>query len=316
MSQAVPATSLQLSVVIPVYRAEKSLNQLYQRIVSVLEKEKIIFEIIFIEDCGGDSSWDIIVELAQWDPRVQGMQLSRNYGQHNALLCGIRAAEGDLIVTMDDDLQHPPEEIPKLIAALEKELDVIYGSPEKEQHGLLRDLASQITKATLQHAMGAKSASHISAFRCFRKRLRDAFTTFDGPHPNIDVFLTWATNKFSYTTVNHNQRKLGESGYNAKKLFFHAVNMITGFSTLPLRIASVLGLLISFFGGLLLLYIIISYFIHDTPVQGFAFISSIITIFSGAQLLSLGIIGEYLGVLHSQSKGSPSFLTLNKTKCE
>ena len=190
-------------------------------------------EILFVEDCGGDHSWDVIKRLSLVDQRVRGLRMSRNYGQHNALLCGIRAARGDVIVTMDDDLQHPPEELPKLLAKLDEGFDVVYGPPQQEQHGLLRDLASQITKLALAEAMGAANARQVSALRVFRTELREAFAGYRSPTVNIDVLLTWASTRFAAVPVGHEPRKFGESGYTAGKLIRHALNMMTGFSTRP-----------------------------------------------------------------------------------
>jgi len=171
----------QLSVVIPVYRSQESLLELYQRLVATLTGLCISFEILFVEDCGGDNSWKIILQLAQEDDRVRGLRMSRNYGQHNALLAGIRAASGELIVTLDDDLQHPPEELPKLLAKIEEGYDVVYGAPDQEQHGFFRNVASQIIKIALQRAMGAEIARNVSAYRVFRTDLRRAFHQYRSP---------------------------------------------------------------------------------------------------------------------------------------
>lgn len=230
-----------ISFVVPVYKSEKSLTELYQRVFDTCEQIGVAFELIFVEDCGGGESWKIIQQLATQDSKVRGYRMSRNYGQHNALLCGIREAQGELIVTLDDDLQHPPEEIPKLLAELTEDIDVVYGPPELEQHGLLRDVASQITKLALESAMGAVNARQVSALRAFRTSLRDAFANYKSPTVNIDVLLTWATTRFTAVKVRHEARKYGESGYTIRKLVKHALNMMTGFSTRPLQLASLLG---------------------------------------------------------------------------
>jgi glycosyltransferase involved in cell wall biosynthesis len=141
-----------ISFVVPVYRAAESLPELHQRLATEFDAKPGGFELIFVEDCGGDHSWEVIQQLATQDPRVRGFRMSRNYGQHNALLCGIRAAQGEVIVTLDDDLQHPPEEIPKLLTKLDEGYDAVYDRPEREQHRVLRDLVSQITKSTLDEA--------------------------------------------------------------------------------------------------------------------------------------------------------------------
>jgi glycosyltransferase involved in cell wall biosynthesis len=303
-----------LSVVIPVYRAQESLRELHQRLVTTLTGIDISFEILFVEDCGGDNSWSVILKLAEADARVRGFRMSRNYGQHNALLAGIRAAKGELIVTLDDDLQHPPEEILKLLAIIEEGHDVVYGPPEHEQHGFFRDMASRITKLALQNAMGAKTARHVSAFRVFRTQLRGAFSEYRSPYVNLDVLLTWATTSFTALPVRHEARKYGESGYTIRKLFSHAMNMITGFSTMPLKLASLIGFLFSLLGVFVLAYVLLRYLSVGAAVPGFAFLASIIALFSGSQLLALGIIGEYLSRMHLRSLDRPAYLLSETTR--
>lgn len=302
-----------LTVVVPVYRSANSLVELHDRIVSVMEMIKVDFEIIFVEDCGGDNSWDVISELAAADVRVVGIKLSRNYGQHNAILAGIRRSGGDIIVTVDDDLQHPPEEIPKLITKLVQGYDVVYGTPERLKHGIIRDMASHITKVVLQGAMGAETARNISAFRAFKTQVRDAFASYNGPSVNVDVLLTWGTTHFGCVSVRHSTRQYGESGYTARKLFNHAWNMITGFSTIPLRFSSLVGITFTIFGIMILIFVLYGYFFGDRRVPGFAFIASIVAIFSGAQLLALGIIGEYLGRMYQRSMDRPTYVVKRTT---
>jgi undecaprenyl-phosphate 4-deoxy-4-formamido-L-arabinose transferase len=272
------------------------------------------FEILFIEDCGGDNTWDLISELAANDSRVHGIKLARNYGQHNALLCGIRAARGEVIVTIDDDLQNPPEEIYKLLEKLDQGFDVVYGSPARETHGLLRDAASKITKIALQSSMGVESASKVSAFRAFRTHLRNAFASYQSPAVNIEVLLTWGTTRFSSVVVRQDERTQGESGYSLKKLITHAINMMTGFSTLPLQIASVLGLMFGVIGILILIYVVARYMLYGSAVPGFSFLASIIAIFSGVQLFALGVIGEYLARMHFRSMERPPYVTQLRTE--
>jgi len=307
------AVSVRLSVVIPVYRSQAILPQLHRRLVAALEPVEPAFEIIMVEDCGGDDSWRVIGNLARQDSRVRGMQLARNYGQHNALLCGIRAATGDVIVTIDDDLQNPPEEIPKVLAKLAEGYDVVYGAPRAETHGFFRNQASHITKLALQGAMGVESASKVSAFRAFRTRLREAFVAYHSPMVNIDVLLTWGTTRFAAVNVRQDERAVGDSGYSLTKLINHAINMLTGFSILPLQIASVLGLVFGSVGFLILMYVLGRYLIEGSSVPGFPFLASIIAIFSGVQLFALGIFGEYLARMHFRSMGRPPYALLQET---
>lgn len=305
-----------ITFVIPVYRSSGNLKKLLTRICDVFQDRLEKLEVVFVEDCGGDDSWEVIQDLCRAHTWVRGFKMSRNYGQHNALLCGIREARGDVVVTLDDDLQHPPEEVPKLLVKLEEGVDVVYGPPEKEQHGLFRDLASQITKLALQGAMGAQNARQVSAFRVFRTRLRDAFLDYRCPSVNIDVLLTWATNRFGYVKVSHDAREFGESGYNTRKLMRHAFNMMTGFSTLPLQVASVAGFGMALFGIGILCYVLGSWALYGSAVPGFVFLASIISIFSGAQLIALGIIGEYLARMYSRSMDRPAFVVAEQAGCD
>ncbi|MDT8421976.1 MAG: glycosyltransferase [Desulfuromonadales bacterium] len=302
-----------ISFVIPVYRSAESLPELHRRIVAVFAKYDGGFEIVFVEDCGGDNSWDVIAQLAEADPRVRGFRMSRNYGQHNALLCGIRQARGEVIVTLDDDLQHPPEEIPKLLAKLQEDTDVVYGPPAKEKHGLLRSLASQITKFALEGAMGAENARNVSALRVFRTRLREAFGDYRSPTVNLDVLLTWGTTKFSVVRVRHEDRRFGESGYSTRQLVRHALNMMTGFSTRPLKLASLTGFGFALFGVLVLVYVLAQWILHGSAVPGFAFLASIIAIFSGAQMMAVGVMGEYLARMHLRTMERPAYVVAAQT---
>jgi len=302
-----------ISFVIPVYRSAESISELHRRISAVFERKNPEIEMVFVEDCGGDDSWGVVQQLAAVDSRVRGFRMSRNYGQHNALLCGIREAQGDIIVTLDDDLQHPPEEIPKLLAKLDEGYDVVYGPPLREQHGLLRDMASRITKMALEGSMGASNARQVSALRVFKTRLRDAFEEYRSPTVNIDVLLTWATTSFSAVNVQHDVRKFGQSGYTPAKLVRHALNMMTGFSTRPLQLASLMGFSFALFGVGILAFVLFRWLLQGSVVPGFVFLTSIIAIFSGVQLVSLGIIGAYLARIHFRTMDRRPYVVSQKT---
>ncbi|MEZ4666855.1 MAG: glycosyltransferase family 2 protein [Anaerolineae bacterium] len=294
-----------LSVIIPVYNGALSLPELTRELAQVLPTLYPSYEVIFVEDDGRDNSWQVIQELATQYGWIRGFKHMRNFGQHNAILCGIRHARFDIIVTMDDDLQHPTTEIVKLLDKLGEGYDVVYGTPQQEQHGFLRDMASQITKLAFQTAMGVDVARSVSAFRVFRTRLREAFSSYENPFVSIDVLLTWGTNRFAAIPVRHEPRKLGVSNYTVGKLIRHALNMMTGFSVLPLQIASILGLFLAGFGVLILIYVL-GRLLFEASIPGFPFLASIIAIFSGAQLFALGIIGEYLSRIYVRSMGRPA----------
>lgn len=297
-----------LSVVIPCYRSEESLPPLCDRLVRVLDALGGDYEIILVNDGSPDRTGAVIDTIAGRIPAVRGVHLMRNYGQHSALLCGVRQARFAITVTMDDDLQHPPEELPSLVAALTDELDVVYGTPEKERHGLFRNLASRMTKLTLQSAMGAETALQVSALRVFRTELRAAFETYRSSFVSMDVLLTWGTRRFLAVPVRRDKRTIGTSNYTLGKLITHALNMMTGFSTLPLQIASLIGFTLTLFGMLVLAFVVGRYLLDGSSPPGFSFLACIIAIFSGAQLLCLGIIGEYLGRAHFRLLDRPSYV--------
>lgn len=238
---------------------------------------------------------------------MRGLDLARNYGQHNALLAGIRAARGRTIVTIDDDLQNPPEEIAKLLEKLDEGYDVVYGSASERQEGLLRALGSRLTKWALKIAIGSEIAGQVSAFRAFRTDLRDVFCDFQGPYVSIDALLGWGTSRFAAVPVRHDPRAAGRSNYGFIRLATHALNVLTGFTTRPLRIASLIGLALTLMGAGILVLVLVRYFVEGDKVPGFPFLASIISIFSGAQLLTLGIIGEYVARMHVRVMDRPAY---------
>jgi glycosyltransferase involved in cell wall biosynthesis len=295
-----------LSVVVPVYNSAEILPELLARLGEVLARESPDFEVLLVNDGSRDGSWAAIEALAARHPWVRGIDLMRNYGQHNALLCGIRAARGEVTITLDDDLQHRPEDIPALLARLDEGTDVVYGTAQEERHGLFRDAASRLTKLALERTMGAETARLVSAFRVFRTRLRDAFAGAHGGIP-LDVLLTWGTTRFRAVPVRHERRRSGVSNYSFRKLARHALSMITGFSVLPLRLASLLALLFTLFGFGALVWVVGRTLIQGVAVPGFAMIASLVAILSGVQLLSLGILGEYVARIHLRLMDSPPY---------
>jgi glycosyltransferase involved in cell wall biosynthesis len=297
-----------ISIVVPVYNSEGSLALLVERLARVLPTIARDHEVILVNDGSRDRSWSVIDELASRDAHVRGIDLMRNFGQHNALLAGVRAARHPVIVTMDDDLQHPPEEIPKLLEALDAGQDVVYGTPRTMQHGFLRNLASRFTKAALARAMRVETVVDINAFRAFRTHLRDAFTAYESPHVVLDVLLSWGTTRFAAVPVDHQPRTIGRSNYTVRKLFNQALLIMTGFSTGPLRLASSLGFFLTLFGMIVLAYVLARYAMAGGSVPGFPFLASIIAIFSGAQMFALGIIGEYLARMFHRSLERPVYV--------
>jgi len=296
-----------LSIVIPVYNSEGSLHELTTRLAQVIPAICQEFEVILVNDGSRDHSWEVINDLSQIYPWIKGVNLRRNYGQHNATLCGIRAAHYEIIVTMDDDLQHPPEEIHKLLDKLYEGHDVVYGLPEKLPHSWWRNGFSFLIKRILAYTMGVKNIRDFAAFRAFRTSLRHAFETYQNPNVQIDVLLSWGTTRFSTVTVNEMPRAAGQSNYNFFRLFQYTMVVLTGFSTAPLRITSFVGFLFTFLGIAVFIYVLAIYFLVGS-VPGFPFLASLISLFSGMQLFALGIIGEYLARVFDRSMDRPPYV--------
>ena len=303
-----------LSVIIPVYNSQESLPLLVEEVSQILINHREQFEIILVNDGSRDNSWKIIEDLSSIHPEVRGVNLVRNFGQHNALLCGIRLATYSIIVTMDDDLQHPPSEIYKLVDEIRSGKDLVYASPKKETHSWWRNFSSNLSKWALKVSTHITYAEKISAFRAFQTNLRDNFENFLNPYVSVDVLLSWGATKIGFIEVDHHVRKSGVSQYTFRKLLKHAINMLLGFSVLPLRIASILGFIFTLFGFIVLSYVLIRYFIQGGGVPGFSFLASTIAIFSGIILFVLGIIGEYLARLYINMMSKPQYMISQTTE--
>jgi glycosyltransferase involved in cell wall biosynthesis len=296
-----------ISVVIPVYRGEDTIGELVERLEKVLPGLSRESEVILVNDGSPDQSWSEINRLAAEFPRVRGINLMRNYGQHNATLCGIRAARFDVIVTMDDDLQHLPEEIHKLLDKLDEGFDVVYGVPRKMPHSWWRNLFSYLIKRAMALVIRVKNVHDFAAFRAFRTSLREAFQSYQNPNVLVDALLSWGTTGFTTVQVEELPRPAGRSNYSFIKLFEYTMVVLTGFSTLPLRITSMLGFVFTIVGVLLFLYVVSIYFIAGS-VPGFPFLASVISIFSGVQMFALGIMGEYLARIFDRSMDRPPYV--------
>jgi undecaprenyl-phosphate 4-deoxy-4-formamido-L-arabinose transferase len=295
------------SIVIPVYRSEDTIAELIQRLATILPNLFPKFEVICVVDGSPDKSWEIICSLGKKYKWLRGVKLLRNFGQQNATLCGVRLAKYELTVTMDDDLQHPVEELPKMVDKLRSGFDVVYGSPQKPPAGILRNMVTNFTKRTLVWATQNRMPKDISAFMIFRTHIRDCFKDFRSSDANLDVLLSWGTSSFSSVKVNIEERKVGKSNYNLAKLIRMTLVILTGFSTLPLRIASVIGFLMTIVGLGVLIYILIIYFSQGS-IPGFSFLASLIAIFSGTQLFALGIFGEYMARIFNRSMDRPTYV--------
>lgn len=300
------------SIVIPVYNGADTLQSLTDRLARVLPEVARQYEVVLVNDGSRDASWAEISRLSQQYAWVRGINLMRNYGQHNATLCGVRAARFDVIITMDDDLQHPPEEIPLLLNKLAEGYDVVYGIPQKRPHSWWRNWFSVITKRVLAEVMGIRTIRDIGAFRAFRASLRQAFAGYSNPNVILDVLLSWGTSRFATVVVQEKPREIGQSNYNFFKLFKVTMVVVTGFSTLPLRFASLLGFAFTLFGVIIFLYVLVAT-LSQGSIPGFPFLASMIALFSGTQLFTIGIIGEYLARVFDRSMDRPPYIVGEET---
>jgi len=302
-----------VSVVVPVFGNGENLRELVSRVQAVLSPLVSGLELILVNDGSGRRSWQVIEALARREPQVRGIDLMHNYGQHNALLAGITRARNSIIVTMDDDLQHPPEELPKLLAAIGEGNDVAYGKPQRREHSPWRNLASRLAKRAVRAALGAEMAEKSSAFRMFRAELKEGFAGFRDAQVSIDVLLSWSADRVACVAVDHHPRRQGRSGYDLGKLLAVTLGMITGYSTLPLRLASGLGLLSATLGLGLLFWLLLQMLTADGQPSGLTLVAAMIALFAGLQLFAIGVVGEYLARMHFRTLGKPAFVIRTET---
>ncbi|MCU1500237.1 MAG: glycosyl transferase [Acidimicrobiales bacterium] len=296
-----------VSIVVPVYNGAGSIPALTDRVHRTLGIGDN-WELLLVVDGSPDHSWVVVEQLVGQYPNVVGINMFRNFGQHNAVLAGIRAARHEIVVTMDDDLQHRPESIPDLLTAMTSGIDLVYGISSAEEHAWWRNLSSRLAKAAMGASIGGRMLRDSGAFRAFRTPLRDGFVTVSDPFVSIDVLLSWVTTRYTTTPTPMDRREIGRSNYTVRKLLRHALNMIVGYSTKPLRLVSWLGFCLAMFGAAVLIYVLVRYVSTDDPVPGFPFLASLVAILAGAQLFGLGVIGEYLGRIHFRSMQRPTYV--------
>jgi len=300
-------TSIELSVVIPVYRSAATLRQLVDCLLPVLKAIAPRHEIVFVEDGSPDDSWQVLSELQAEHPEsIIAIQLMRNFGQHNALMCGFRHARGSFAVTMDDDLQNPPTEIPKLLQAIrEGNWDVVYGQYAEKKHHLGRNLGSRTVNAF--YRLVFRSDVTVTSFRIIRKETLDAILSYNLNFTFVDGLLAWNTRRIGSVLVDHEPRQQGRSGYSVWKLLTLALNLFTNFSLLPLQVVSALGLCCATGGAMVGFYYLVFFLLGRIEVPGYASTIVAILMLGGCQLLSLGIMGEYLGRLHLNVNRKPQY---------
>lgn len=296
-----------LSIVIPVYNGARSIERLVHELAALRIPGGV--ELVLVNDGSADDSWEVIRRLHGAAPMpIIAIDLARNFGEHNAVMAGYAAASGAFIINIDDDFQNPPSEVAKLYeyAMAHPELDVVYTRYEQKHHSWFRNLGSRFNDAVARFMIDKPKGLYLSSFRCISRFLCDRVLAYSGPYPYIDGLILENTRRIGRLTVQHSPRTEGASGYTLRKLVRHWLMMFVNFSVMPLRISSIIGALFSIVGFGMAVYAVVEHFLHDTP-QGWASIVSVVLVFAGIQLLTLGLIGEYLGRLFLMQRGKPQY---------
>jgi polyisoprenyl-phosphate glycosyltransferase len=299
--------AVDISVVIPVYNSAEILATLHDRLQATLQAMGRSFEIVYVDDGSNDASWRVLEGLQRHDPgHVIAVQLMRNFGQHNALMCGFHLARGEYVITMDDDLQHPPEELPKLLGAIDgSDLDLVYGTFDHKRHCAARNIASWVVNRFYRLVFG--SPISVTSLRILRRELLETILPYSLNFTFVDGLLAWNTRRVGAVPVTHQARAMGRSGYGFGKLLTLSLNLFTNFSLLPLQAVSLCGVGAAIVGFLLGLYYFHQHLTSSITVPGYASTIVSILVLGGLQLLGLGIMGEYVGRLHLNVNRKPQY---------
>lgn len=303
-----------LSVVIPVYKAEDCLYEVYRRLIESLDNLHLLYEIIMVEDCGGDSSWNIIQDLAAQDVRLKGFKLSRNFGQHNAITAGLDQANGNLVVIMDCDLQDNPEDISRLIEKAREGYDVVIARNIIRRHSWFKQIAAKTFYKMFSWFAGYKYEDGVRSFRIMSRDVVDALNAMREQMRSIGPLGIWIGFSTSYIDVELNQRYAGRSSYTLERLLTLAFNNIVAFSDKPLRISISIGFLMAGCAFIYGIFTVIRAMFHDTPVPGWTSLITSLYFIGGLILVNLGVIGVYIGKTFDEAKRRPLYLIARCTK--
>src|SRR5690554_531156 len=294
-----------VSVVIPVYRGVETLEMLCTQIHEVLGEN--LSELIFVYDCGNHASWDMILKLSQAHSKVIGVHLSRNFGQHNATICGFAYATGDYIVTMDEDLQHNPRSIPLLLQTIKNNnSDLIYGKYNEKKHSGFRNVTSRMLAGLLSSGIPDLHPDY-SAFRIIRSSIAMETLSMRNSYTFLDGYITWITSRVGSVPVPHSESEAGESSYTFKKLAEHSINIFVTFSNLPIRLLTYFATGFFVVSTLYSIYILINTFLFDDYLAGFPTLIVVLGFGFGFTLLGLGIIGEYIQRINLKTTNRPNY---------
>jgi undecaprenyl-phosphate 4-deoxy-4-formamido-L-arabinose transferase len=311
-STAGSSSALAVSVVVPVYGGTAALAELCARVGTAMREAGLGYEVILVDDHGPDDAWQVISDIALRDNHVRGVRLSRNFGQHAATICGITHAAGEWIVTMDDDLEHPPEAISSLLAAGRPAQPLVYGVFPVRTHNRFRNLSSELMRWSLTRAFPDMNSDYTS-FRAIHRPIALELARFGLNRPYIDGMLSWITSSVATVEVPHGERRHGESAYTFKKLIAHALNIFVTFSHVPLRIATYGGMALAAMSFLYIVYLLWGRLTGFIDQPGYTSVMSVILFACGVQLTILGLIGEYIGRLMGATYRKPVFVVSDLT---
>jgi polyisoprenyl-phosphate glycosyltransferase len=297
---------LTYSIVIPVYRSAPILPELYQRLSAVMQGLGKPYEIIFVDDCGPDNAWQVLEGLANKDSSVSAIQLMRNSGQSNATLCGLAHARGETLITMDDDLQHPPEEIPALVSALEANVDVVMGVPKEKNHHWFRLLGSSAMHSINSYLLGKSRNLRFTSFRLMRRSVVDGVLALRTLSPALGPMIYSVSHRIINVTVQHAPRRVGRSSYSFRHILSQSMGNLIGYSMLPLRLLAILGaagILIS----IVLAIVLVVHYLQGGVVPGWTSIALLLVMLSGFNFFAFAILGEYMIRILRRVNATPQY---------
>ncbi len=307
-----------IDILVPLYNSQTTIQSLIEALRKTFDQEKL--QIILVNDGSTDQTKDRCLQLvSKYEGSVSFIDLARNFGEHNAVMAGLNHAKGDYVVIMDDDFQNPPEEALKLFQyAREHQFDVVYSYYRKKNHNIFRNMGSNFTNWIASFLIGKPRDLYLSSFKCLNRFTVQEIIKYKGPFPYIDGLALRCTNRIGKIEVKHEKSQKESSGYNVKRLLSLWFNMFVNFSISPLRLSSILGIIFSMLGVILSIAVVIEKLIRpDIPV-GWPFLIIAVMIFSGVQLLILGLIGEYVGRLFLSDNQTPQYVVreiAGKTAC-
>ena len=307
-----------VSILIPVYKNDGGLDELVKRIGESMANSAYAncFELVLVDDCSPDNSWEVIQRLAKTHTFVQGATLSRNFGQHNAIMAGLNLVSGQYVVLMDDDLQHPPEAIPSMLDKLAAGADVCYTNYANRQHATWKIAGSKFNDLMASWLLSKPKGLYLSSFKALKRGVVDQIRNHEGPFAYLDGLILDITRRIATVEIQHGTRAFGEGNYSFKKSISLWLRMVTGTSIVPLRMVTLMGALIALLGFFGAVFIVISNFLYPAESKGWASIIVTILLVSGFQTLFIGVLGEYLGRIHLRLNNKPQYLFRYTTKSD